>query len=181
MEKDLKTTEYADSYSTGNVQVPKDQRNMVTAVLLAGVCLVCILTLLVFVSKYLFADFWSAGEKQSSILFIKDMQFSQRQLEEEGYADIARLGIHGRVLTSFDQQYFDLPEGVYITRTTTLVPDLQVGDVLMAVNSVEISDPDALNSTIESYESGTTLTLKVYRAGKELEITTTIQKERSSN
>ena len=153
---------------------------MITAVLLAGICLVCILTLLVFVSKYLFSDFWGAEDQQAAMLFIKDMEFSQ-QHSEVGYADIDRLGIHGRVLTSFDQQYFDLPEGVYITRTTTLVPDLQVGDVLMAVNGVEISDPDALNSTIESYESGTTLTLKVYRAGKELEITTTIQKERSSN
>lgn len=180
MDKPSTKTEYADSYSTGHVQVPKDRRNMISAILLASVCLVFILTLLVFVSKYLFADFWGNEDEQPAMLFIKDMQFSQQQ-QEEGYADIEQLGIHGRVLTPFDQQYFDLPKGVYITTTTTLVPDLQVGDVLIAVNGRSISDPAALNETIESYENDTPLSLKIYREGKELVITTTIKKERGNS
>ena len=176
MEKDLKTTEYVDSYRTGNVQVPKDRRNVITAVLLASVCLICILTLLVFVSKYLFKDLWGS-EEQTAMLFIKDMHFAQQQTDQEGYADIDRLGIHGRVLTEFDQQYFDLPSGVYITTTTPLVPELQVGDVLVRINGEAVTDPEALNDTIDGYENGTSLSLVVYRNGDHHVITTTLKKE----
>ena len=170
----MKTTEYSDSYSTGDVRVPKDRRNAIAGIVLASVCLIGILTLLVFVSKYLYEDIWG-GEEEPAMLFIKDMHFAQ-QPEDEGYADIDRLGIHGRVLTEFDKQYFDLPSGVYITSSTALVPELMVGDVLLRVNGTEINDPDALNATIWDYESEEPLTLEVYRDGETLIITTTLMK-----
>ena len=175
MEKDLKTTEYSDSYSTGDVHVPKDRRNVITAVLLASICLICILTLLVFVSKYLFKDLW-VTEEQTAMLFIKDMHFAQQQTDLEGYADIDRLGIHGRVLTEFDQQYFDLPGGIYITTATKLVPELMVGDVLIRVNGQEITDPDALNDTIREHDNVEPLSLEIYRNGETLVITTMLTK-----
>ena len=163
-------------YRTGDVQVPKRRGHIITIILLAGICLFCILSLLIFVSKYLFADFWKGEQSQPAMLFIKDMRFSQQQDQEEGYADIDSLGIHGRVLTDFDQQYFDLPKGVYITTMTTLVPELMVGDVLMKINDTAVTDPDGLNATIREYDSDTPLTLEIYRGGETLIITTTLKK-----
>ena len=167
---------FLSEYRTGDVHVPKRRGHTVTVVLLAGICLFCILSLLVFVSKYLFADFWKGEDSQTAMLFIKDMRFSQQQSGEEGYADIDSLGIHGRVLTDFDRQYFDLPRGVYITTMTTLVPELMVGDVLMAVNDTPVTDPDELNTAIRGYDTDTPLSLSVYRNGETLVITTTLKK-----
>ena len=175
MDKRLTQIEDAGFYSTGDVHEPKDRRNLIAGILLAAICLCCILTLLVFVSKYLFSDFWGAEDQQAAMLFIKDMEFSQ-QHSEVGYADIARLGIHGRVLTAFDQQYFDLPSGVYITTNSSLVPELMVGDVLLSVNGTAITDPEALNATIYEYDSEDPLSLEIYRNGETLIVTTSLMK-----
>ena len=176
MDKRLTQIEDAGFYSTGDVHEPKDRRNMIAGIVLASICLLCILTLLVFVSKYLFSDFWGAEDQQAAMLFIKDMEFSAQQNDAEGYADIDRLGIHGRVLTAFDQQYFDLPSGVYITTNSTLVPELMVGDVLLSVNGTAITDPEALNATIYEYDSEDPLSLEIYRGGETLIVTTNLMK-----
>ena len=171
MDKNLHPTQYADSYSTGNVQVPKKRRGIVPIVLLCVIFVLCIASSYDFFYGSLFAD-----EEDTGMVFAKDLRFAHPE-EGDGYAQIDTLDIHGRVLTAFDQQYFDLPQGVYITTTSPMVDQLQVGDVLLGINGTQVTDLEALNQMLSGYNAGTTLELEIYRGGKTQVITTTLQKK----
>ena len=172
MDKELNVTEYADSYSTGNVQVPKKGRGFIPIVLLCLIFLLCIASSF----DFFYGSLLDGKEDSAGMVFVKDLRFAQPE-NAEGYADIDTLDIHGRVLTAFDSQYFGLPKGVYITTTSPLVESLQVGDVLLRINGTEVADLDALNQMLSGYAPGTTLELEIYRGGKTQVITTTLQKK----
>ena len=51
---------------------------------------------------------------------------------------------------------------------------LQLGDVITRLNDTDITSMSDLSMAKKSYKAGDTVTLKIYRAGAELEITLTL-------
>ena len=156
----MKNKDFSTEYSTGSVQPPKRPRPSLTATLL---------TLLFFgslLSTLSLADirFFREQEADTSVRFIPDMQLAPASVAEN-YTEINSLGIQGRFLSDFEQRYFELPQGVYISAPSDLVPGLLTGDVLLAINGVAITNQDMLDAVIESHAHGAALNLQVYRNG----------------
>ena len=174
MDNSLNETEYTDSYSTGDVHVPKNYRGLVSGVLLA---------VIFFCGLFSILSIWGFGftrqlppEQQTAVRFADEVGFSEPPPVEE-LAQIDGLGIQGRFLSTFDQRYFQLPPGIYITDPSALVPELQVGDVLMKINGREVTDQVTLDALIDSQTGNGTLSLQIYRNGQYQILSATLYKE----
>lgn len=82
--------------------------------------------------------------------------------DEQGY-----LGIIAATITESQQQYYGLPEGVYIKSISEDGPaeraGLLNGDIITGINDMEIDNMQDLSSQIKSYRVGTTVTIKYKR------------------
>lgn len=155
--------ELLSEYRTGDVQPPKSYRVPVTVLLLLVLFLGSLISALSFAGIRLF-HLLGRGDPDTSVRFIDDMRLSP-VAEAENYTEIHGLGIQGRFLTDFEQRYFGLPAGVYVSGPSTLVPDLCTGDVLLKVNGEAVTNQDMLDAMVESHAHGAALSLEIYRNG----------------
>ena len=85
--------------------------------------------------------------------------------EDRGY-----LGIVGGTITSSQQEYYGLPEGVYVSEVDEDGPakdaGILAGDIITGINDIKISSMDDLSSQIKSYKAGTTVTITYKRLDK---------------
>lgn len=162
----MEKNEYLSEYRTGEVAVPKSRRGLFTLILLLIVFFASIFSALSLSGLHLSL---LMKEEQSSVLFIKDMQLQPPETPE-GFADIRNLEIQGRFLTAVEQDYFNLPQGVYISTPSPAVPGLCVGDVLLAINGEPITDQEMLQALLDSHSHGAVLNLEVYRNGDVLSL-----------
>lgn len=77
------------------------------------------------------------------------------------------LGISGVTVTSDVASAYDIPQGVYVSNIIdgggAASSDLQVGDVITAINKSTISSMEDLKKQLQYYEAGTEVTLTVQR------------------
>ena len=151
---------FLTEYSTGSVQPPKNNRLPLTALLLTVLFVGSLISALGFANIHIFRK----KEADTSVRFISDVRLTPAPVAE-GYTEIHSLGIQGRFLTAFEQRYFSLPQGVYISAPSGMVPGLCAGDVLLAINGVAINNQDMLDTVIESHAHGAALNLQIYRNG----------------
>lgn len=90
------------------------------------------------------------------------------QLIRQGYvAGRPSLGLEGEMLSSFEQLYYRLPQGFYISgvdsASDAAAKGLATGDILISVDGVRITDEDTLNSLIYSHQVGDTVEVVIYR------------------
>lgn len=159
----MDNNELLSEYRTGDVHPPKSYRVPMTVLLFLVIFLGSLISVLGFGGIRIF---WLLGNEKAntSVRFIDQMQLTP-VAEAECYTEIQSLGIRGRFLTDFEQRYFDLPQGVYINGSALFVPDLCIGDVLLQIDGEVITDQQMLESLLDSYASGTNLTLDIYRKG----------------
>ena len=156
----MENNDYLTEYSTGDVQLPKNNRLPLTALLLSVLFVGSLISALGVADIRIFRE----KEADTSVRFISDVRLTPAPVAE-GYTEIHALGIQGRFLTEFEQRYFDLPQGVYISAPSGMVPGLCSGDVLLAINGVAINNQDVLDTVIESHAHGAALNLQIYRNG----------------
>ena len=168
MDKEHITTEYA----TGSVEPPKNYRLLFTGILLCVIFFGCLISALNIANVRLFAAVFGE-ETHAAVRFEEDVRFTEPP-QVDGYTCIDELGIQGRFLSEADQRYFDLPQGIYISDPSALVPELQVGDVLLKIGDHEIGDPQTLSAFVENHRHGITVTLEIYRDGKHQTLTATL-------
>ena len=97
------------------------------------------------------------------------------ELIQYGYIkDRPSIGIYGRNMDETYSKLYNIPQGVYVELVN---PDsdankkgLKKGDIITAVNGVEIDSMAALDAEKNKYKPGDTITLKVFRNSKYLEI-----------
>ncbi|MBQ8797324.1 MAG: PDZ domain-containing protein [Oscillospiraceae bacterium] len=171
--------EFLSEYRTGDVQPPKSYRIPVTVLLLLVIFLGSLISALSFGGIRLFRLLGSE-KTNTSVRFIDEMRLSP-VAEAENYTEIHSLGIQGRFLTAFEQRYFDLPQGVYISGTSQLVPDLCTGDVLLKINGEEISYQEMLDTLLESHAHGAILSLEIYRNGHHQSLSAILFKDFEEN
>ena len=92
-------------------------------------------------------------------------------LIENGYvAGRPAIGINGESLPTAFRAYYRLPNGIYLTyvnpESDACAKGLQEGDIITAINDVEVSSVDELNTVKNDFSAGDTVTLTVYRGGK---------------
>lgn len=94
------------------------------------------------------------------------------QLIAQGYVSgRPTLGIRGNGVTRFDQNYFHVPAGLYISHVD---PEsdahrlgIQPGDILISLNGTSITDQKDLDTLVNSLKIGETVAALFYRDGHE--------------
>ena len=97
------------------------------------------------------------------------------QLIRQGYVSgRPTLGITGESVPKFDQYYYGIPAGVYITQVdeccATALSGLEEGDILTSINGAVISTPEELELVISALHAGDTVEATYYRGGAEYPI-----------
>lgn len=155
MEQNKSTTEkLPDFYRTGDVQPPKNYRQIITLLLLLVLFLGCLVSALSFANIHLFRLLEET--EKTSLSF----DVCNATTPEQG-TEFPALGITGCFLSEFEQQFFALPQGMYITYAAH--PELQAGDVLMSINGSPLTDDASLSALLDALPRGTALTMEIRR------------------
>ena len=98
------------------------------------------------------------------------------QLLAQGYVSGRPcLGVTVQQLSSFDQFYYRLPSGLYITEvaqdTDAAQKGLVPGDVLLSIDDHRLTSTDALQQLLYGCNAGDTVTAVIYRDGQQYQIT----------
>ena len=101
------------------------------------------------------------------------------QLLTKGYvAGRPSLGIQGEAVSAAYQRYYRLPAGVRITQVLSggaaKEAGLEVGDILLSINGVRVTDSDALATALYSYKAGDTVQLSFYRGHLQRTVSVTL-------
>lgn len=88
------------------------------------------------------------------------------------------LGINGSMISSFYQYYYRLPRGMLVEtvepESDAAAQGVQPGDILLALNSVRISDLGTVQQMIYALDVGDRVEAAFYRDGREIRLTLTI-------
>ena len=92
------------------------------------------------------------------------------QLIANGYvAGRPALGISGQDISSFDQLYYRLPQGVYITEVAeesdAAAKGILPGDILVQLDGQRVTSTDTLKSLLYAHKTGDTVNVVIYRNG----------------
>lgn len=95
------------------------------------------------------------------------------------------IGIGGRAVTEQDAQAYNLKVGVYVASMTADSPaymaGIKIGDIITECEGTKIETVDDLNEVKNKHKVGDTLTLKVYRQGKTMDIKLVLGEEAPSS
>lgn len=105
------------------------------------------------------------------------------QLISQGYVSgRPTLGLEGESLSSFDQYYYRLPAGLYITdvdRTSdAAAKGIEEGDILISINGTNVTTMDALNGAVYNLDVGDTVEAVIYRSGKQYRVSLTVTEDK---
>ena len=106
------------------------------------------------------------------------------QLVSHGYvAGRPTLGIEGQMVSNFYQYYYRLPTGMLITNidedSDAAAKGLQTGDIILYANSRQITSTSALSEVVNSCQVGDTITVVVYRSGREYTVELTVSEAKN--
>ena len=101
------------------------------------------------------------------------------QLVSQGYVSgRPTLGLSGSGVSNFYQYYYRMPSGLYISEvdenSSAAQAGIDAGDILISVDDTRITDADSLASVLYNYEVGDTVTVIIYRAGRQSSIQLTL-------
>ena len=90
-----------------------------------------------------------------------------------------QIGITGQDVTESDAQRFGLPQGVYVIAadesSAAYKAGIRQGDIITAVDGVEITTQDELTEEKNKHKAGDTITLTIYRAGESTDVQLVLQ------
>lgn len=101
------------------------------------------------------------------------------QLIAKGYvAGRPTLGITGQEISSFDQLYYRIPQGIYITKveenSAAAQKGICSGDILLQFDGQRVVDPDTLEKLLYAHQAGDTVNVVFYRRGKQYTVQITL-------
>lgn len=98
------------------------------------------------------------------------------ELIENGYvAGRPAIGITGGAVPSAARAYYGLPDGVLVESvepaSDAYAQGVRAGDVIIAINGTQVVSVDEMNVIKNQFRAGDTVTLTVYRSGKQFDVT----------
>lgn len=158
-------------YQTGYTQPPKSYRGIIALLLITIVILGSVTTVLGLLNIQLFRKLSMQSGDADSVHFA--------QLENQrSSSDTNVLGLSVKTLSVFDQKFYHLPQGVYITAvmpgSNAAKQGILPGDILVSVQNILISDEKALESYLDTCIQGQLLNGIIFRDGKQYSVTLVI-------
>ena len=84
-------------------------------------------------------------------------------------------GIYGEMVSTFKQNFYQLPKGLYITEITpgscAAATGLRAGDIILAIDGHEVTHPQAIQAFFDHYIPGAEVTVTLYRNGEIITMT----------
>ena len=101
------------------------------------------------------------------------------QLLSQGYVSgRPSIGITVQRLSTLDQLYYGLPQGLYISEVEAgsgaALVGIQPGDVLISFDGQPTTDTDTLQQLLYAHSAGDQVTVSIYRSGKVYTVTLTL-------
>lgn len=167
MDKDT----FSESYRTGSTRPPKSYGGVIAVLLILVIFLSGVVTILSVMNVRLFR----LVEKQEAQELLLARCAPGQQAAEADHGEYQQLlGITGQEVTDFYQNYYDIPQGIYITwvdaDSDCYLQGLRAGDILTDCNETPLADMQQLGSFLETYNTDS-VGLTFYRAGKRHQIT----------
>ncbi len=169
-------TQYDDfdtrHYETGRTQPPKSRGGLIAVVLIAVIFLGGLFRAMdsLNISPFYTKDSDQAGE--NCLQFSKVSQEETTVWEEADQTFVpgrAGTGFSGETLSDLDQQIYNLPRGIYITR---IEPSSDAekkgfvrGDILLRLADRTITDQASLDAVLADHAPGDTVKAVVFRNG----------------
>ena len=162
-----------EQYQTGCTVPPKSYGGLIAFLLILLIFFGGIISILSLMNIQLFRLVRTQTSAEGS-MHLRSYSAASAQEEpilSEDNIKQSQLGITGHEITPFHQQYYELPQGIYISEiepgSQCHSQGLRCGDILIAVNGQKITDFDTLNLSLLQAEPGSCACLTVYRDGKE--------------
>lgn len=100
-----------------------------------------------------------------------------RSLITDGYVTgRPLLGITGTAVTEELAAFYHIPQGVYVYSASD--SSLQQGDVITAIDGTEITTMEELNAQKNQHKAGETVTLRISRDGRSMDVQVTLQESK---
>lgn len=171
MREKNKTTEQnfweESTYQTGSTCPPKEHGSTLVLILCLLVFLCGTATTLGMVKIHLARQLGEEAE-------LEEIPVSFTRTAAQTAQGNLPLGFTGQEVSTFWQEYNDLPQGIYITQvdlfSDAAAKGLEPGDILLSMDGVRITSTDAFNSQLSTYEAGDSVTLTVYQSGKQVSL-----------
>ncbi len=181
--EDKQTVENGGTYATGVTQ-PGKSRNVLTVILILAIVLVGAATLMGPERLERFYQLSADGLDDVApvpfeVPIVAGADLYPHARLEVG-TQIPELGISYSNISSVNNRYYDIPEGLLVTSVTeqTKAAGVRTGDILHKVEGQPVSTTQELQAVLEPCENGEQVTLTLYRPSlkKEMEVTLPIQK-----
>ena len=107
------------------------------------------------------------------------------QLIRQGYVSgRPTLGIVGSYISRFDQIYYHLPAGLYITEvddtSDAALQGIEPGDILISINGIPVLSQESLESILYANHVGDSVQTVIFRNGTQYQVTLTLSESKGS-
>ncbi len=160
-------------YQTGNTCPPKSHRGLIAVLLVLVIFLGGIVSGLGLMNIHLFRKLQKQQAGEASF------RFSQSNMPAESQDALsAFLGFAGETIPSVHRFYYQLPQGLYITSVSAggdaAAKGVQPGDILLELDSVPITDREALEAFLADRRAGDTVHALFCRGNTNYQLTLTV-------
>lgn len=165
-------------YQTGSTTPPKSHKGLVAALLVLVILLCGIVSILGLMNIHLFRALMDQKEEAAALAFESMPSEAEQELlladyaldsTQAAFSDDAAIGILGQDISAFYAQFYDVPQGVYVTGIESdcdaYMQGLRTRDIILAYNGTRVTDCSALRRHLSQAAPGERAMLSVYRKG----------------
>lgn len=174
----MKNNETQNIYQTGRTTPPKSHQGVITFLIILVILLCGIISGLGMMNIRMFRmlEQLNTASTEPAVSF-----YRQEHTPAADGVSAPVLGLTGQELTALYQNYYELPQGLYISHITPGSPaeraDLRCGDILQAVGGQPISTETEFLQICENLHGGQRITVTVYRDQDTLTLPLTVAEE----
>lgn len=169
-----------EQYRTGPTAPPKNHRGMIAILLMAVIFLSGVVSIMGVMNIHLF-HLLQNQQDTVSLQVQSNIASPMPRTAASYHNHQARLGITCHEITPFYQEYYQIPQGIYISYvepdSDCFAKGLRDGDILLHFNRTQVTDFDTLLPLINNCRPGDTAQLRFYRNGAEHTITVTLSQQ----
>lgn len=168
-----------DTYRTGSTNPPKKGGCLIAFLLMVAIFSIGIVSSLGLLNFRLLRRIEISDPNETVSIVVSDPVDQTTPVPAAKIGEHEPLGITGESLSLLYQMYYRLPSGLLIT---AVAPDsvadrvgIAPGDILLQVENVSVTHIQELETVLSAYQPGDTVTLVIYRLGKQYSVPITLE------